>query len=155
MSIFAAITAGRRPWRQSLAGLLIFILAFHISACSQGKTVMPEANEKLNAHVIEAANTGVSLKLADVTDFEWDQVGFITEGTSAEDIKDAFAEPITKDKYYAASPALFVFFKDGTITKAIRILADAFFSLDAKKKYGRNTLLEPTNGPTGFLHWRE
>ncbi|MBT2512970.1 hypothetical protein [Arthrobacter sp. ISL-30] len=116
---------------------------------------MPEGNEKLNSRVLEAATTGTELKLADVTDFDWDQAGFVTEGTLATDIEAAFGEPITKEKRYTASPALFIFLKDGKVAKAVRITPDAFFGKEAKKKYGRDVVLAPLEGHKGFLNWRE
>jgi hypothetical protein len=116
---------------------------------------MPEGNDTLNARVLEAARSGTELKLADATDFDWDQAGFVTEGTLATDIESVFGEPVTKEKRYTASPALFIFLKDGKVTKAIRITPDAFFGVDAKKKYGPDVVLAPLDGHEGFLNWRE
>ncbi len=116
---------------------------------------MPESNEKLNSQVLESARNGTALKLADATDFEWDQAGFVTEGTPAKDIEAAFGEPLTKENRYTASPALFVFLKDGKVAKAIRIVPDAFFGADAQKKYGRDVVLTPPEGKKGFLSWQE
>lgn len=116
---------------------------------------MPEANEKLNEQVLNASTSGTPLKLADATDFEWDQAGFVLEGTPAGDIEAAFGEPITKEKRYTASPALFVFLKGGKVVKAIRIVPDAFFAADAKRKYGTDVMLTPLEGHTGFMNWRE
>ncbi len=42
---------------------------------------MPETNDHLNDQVLESAKNGTSLKLADATDFDWDQAGFVTSGT--------------------------------------------------------------------------
>ncbi|MBM7794600.1 hypothetical protein [Paenarthrobacter ilicis] len=141
--------------RATLAGLLAVILACALAACSLGGSVMPESNEKLNSQVLESAKNGTALKLADATDFEWDQAGFVTEGTPAKDIEAAFGEPLTKENRYTASPALFVFLKDGKVAKAIRIVPDAFFGADAKRKYGRDVVLTPPEGKKGFLNWRE
>ncbi len=116
---------------------------------------MPERNDKLDAKVLEAATTGTELKLADATDFDWDQAGFVTEGTTAKDIEAAFGEPLTKEKRYTASPALFIFLMDGKVTKAIRITPDAFFGEESKKKFGRDVVLTPLEGRQGFLKWRE
>ncbi|MCT9870915.1 hypothetical protein [Paenarthrobacter aurescens] len=141
--------------RVILAGLFTFVLACTLAACSLGGSVMPESNEKLNSQVLASATNGTALKLADATDFEWDQAGFVTEGTPAKDIEEAFGEPLTKENRYTASPALFVFLKDGKVAKAVRIVPDAFFGADAKKKYGRDVVLTPPEGQKGFLNWRE
>ncbi|MFJ4287688.1 hypothetical protein ACIPY0_18765 [Paenarthrobacter nicotinovorans] len=141
--------------RVTLACLLTFALAFTLAACSLGGTVMPESNESLNSKVLDSATSGTSLKLADATDFEWDQAGFVLSGTPAKDIENAFGEPLTKENRYTASPALFVFLKDGKVAKAVRIVPDAFFGADAKKKYGRDVVLTPPEGKKGFLNWRE
>ncbi|MGF6834373.1 hypothetical protein QF015_002555 [Paenarthrobacter sp. TE4293] len=153
------LQARRRPQtsagRVALAGLLSFILACALAACSLGGSVMPESNEKLNNQVLESVKNGTALKLADATDFEWDQAGFVTEGTPAKEIEAAFGEPLTKESRYTASPALFVFLKEGKVAKAIRIVPDAFFGADAKKKYGKDVVLTPPEGQKGFLAWRE
>ncbi len=67
------------------------------------------------------------------------------------------ANPLTKESRYTASPALFVFLKDGKVTKAVRIVPDAFSGgADARKKYGRDVVLTPPEGgKKGFLNWRE
>ncbi|NYD77571.1 hypothetical protein [Arthrobacter cupressi] len=129
-------------------------LACALGACSPGGT-MPESNDKLDRSVLDAARNGTELRLSDATDFEWDQAGFITEGTPATEIESAFGEAITREKRYTASPALFVFLKDGKVAKAIRITPDAFSGSDAKKKYGRDVALVPVEGRSGYLAWRE
>ncbi len=116
---------------------------------------MPESNEKLDNRVLEAARNGTELRLADATDFEWDQAGFITEGTPAAEIESAFGEAITREMRYTASPVLFVFLNDGKVSKAVRITPDAFSGSDAKKKYGRDVSLVPVEGRSGYLSWRE
>ncbi|MDR6506992.1 hypothetical protein [Arthrobacter oryzae] len=141
----AAASAGR--------GLLVCVfLACSVTGCA-GDTAA-ESNDRLNSLVLEAATGGTELKLADATDFDWDEAGFITEGTPAEDIEAAFGEAVTRENRYTASPTLFIFLKDGKVAKAIRILPDAFFGGDAKKKYGRDVVLAPLEGQTGFLSWR-
>lgn len=116
---------------------------------------MPESNEKLDNRVLEAARNGTELRLADATDFEWDQAGFVTEGTPDTEIESAFGEAITREKRYTASPVLFVFLKDGKVAKAVRITPDAFAGSDAKKKYGRDVSLVPVEGRSGYLSWRD
>ncbi|OFI36792.1 hypothetical protein BIU82_12020 [Arthrobacter sp. SW1] len=116
---------------------------------------MPESNEKLDSSVLEAARNGTELRLADATDFDWDQAGFVTEGTPAAEIESAFGEALTKEKRYTASPALFVFLKDGKVTKAVRITADAFSARESKTKYGHDVSLVPVEGRSGYLNWRE
>lgn len=116
---------------------------------------MPESNETLDNRVLEAARNGTALRLADATDFEWDQAGFVTEGTPATEIEAAFGEAITREKRYTASPALFVFLKDGKVSKAVRITPGAFSGSDAKKKYGPDVSLVPVEGRSGYLSWRE
>lgn len=116
---------------------------------------MPEANDTLDGRVLEAAENGAELRLADATDFDWDQAGFVTEGTPAADIAAAFGDPVSKEKRYTASPALFIFLKDGKVTKAVRITPDAFFGAQSLKKYGRDVVLAPAQGSKGFLNWRE
>ncbi|GAA1254894.1 hypothetical protein [Arthrobacter pascens] len=116
---------------------------------------MPEANETLDGRVLDAATKGAELRLADATDFDWDQAGFVTEGTPASDIEAAFGDPVSREKRYTASPALFIFLKDGKVTKAVRITPDAFFGTQSLKKYGRDVVLAPAAGSKGFLNWRE
>lgn len=57
---------------------------------------------------------------------------------------------MTRDKRYTASPALFIFLKDGKVTRAIRITPDAFFGQESKKKFGRDVVLAPLEGHLGF-----
>lgn len=142
----------RRPYW--LAVLCLF-LACALAGCSIGGNAMPEGNDNLDNHVLDAATSGAELKLADVTDFDWDQAGFATEGTPASEIEAAFGDPVSKEKRYTASPALFIFLKDGKVTKAVRITPDAFFDRDSLKKYGRDVVLTPAEGRKGFLNWRE
>ncbi|MBT2535072.1 hypothetical protein [Arthrobacter sp. ISL-69] len=111
---------------------------------------MPEGNDNLNSRVLEAATTGTELRLADATDFAWDEAGFVTEGTRAKDIEAAFGEAVTRENRYTASPVLFIFLKDGKVAKAARIIPDAFFGEDAKKKYGRDVVLTPLEGHKGI-----
>lgn len=142
----------RRPyWLAALC--LVFACA--LAGCSIGGNAMPEGNDNLDNHVLDAATNGAELKLADVTDFDWDQAGFATEGTPASEIEAAFGDPVSREKRYTASPALFIFLKDGKVTKAVRITPDAFFGRDSLKKYGRDVVLAPAEGRKGFLHWRE
>lgn len=147
--------AHRPGLRTATLALLTFVLACTLGACSLGGTTMPEIDDKLDGQVLNAASNGTELKLADATDFDWDQAGFVTEGTTAKDIEAAFGEAITRENRYTASPALFVFFKDGKVAKAVSITPDAFFGQDAKKKYGRGVVLTPLEGHKGFLNWRE
>ncbi len=141
--------------RLTLNSLLTLVLACALAACSLGGSVMPETNDHLNNQVLESATNGTALKLSDATDFDWDQAGFVTSGTPAKDIEETFGEPLTKESRYTASPALFVFLKDGKVTKAVRIVPDAFSGADARKKYGRDVVLTPPEGQKGFLNWRE
>lgn len=142
----------RRPyWLTALC--LVFACA--LAGCSIGGNAMPEGNDNLDNHVLDAATNGAELKLADVTDFDWDQAGFATEGTPASEIEAAFGDPVSREKRYTASPALFIFLKDGKVTKAVRITPDAFFGRDSLKRYGRDVVLAPAEGRKGFLHWRE
>ncbi|WP_024818339.1 hypothetical protein [Arthrobacter sp. 31Y] len=141
--------------RVALNSLLTLVLACALAACSLGGSVMPETNDHLNNQVLESATNGTALKLSDATDFDWDQAGFVTSGTPAKDIEETFGEPLTKESRYTASPALFVFLKDGKVTKAVRIVPDAFSGADARKKYGRDVVLTPPEGKKGFLSWRE
>jgi ketosteroid isomerase-like protein len=105
--------------------------------------------------VLEAATNGTELRLADATDFDWEQAGFVTEGTPATDIDAAFGEPITKEKRYTDSASLFIFLKDGKVAKAVRITPDAFLGKEAKRKYGRDVVLTPLEGRKGILNWVE
>ncbi|WP_017200113.1 hypothetical protein [Arthrobacter sp. M2012083] len=159
MTVPSANNLRRRPktaaLRVTVTSLLTFVLACALASCSLGGSVMPETNDHLNDQVLESAKNGTSLKLADATDFDWDQAGFVTSGTPAKDIEEAFGEPLTKESRYTASPALFVFLKDGKVTKAVRIVPDAFSGADARKKYGRDVVLTPQEGQKGFLSWRE
>jgi hypothetical protein len=54
-----------------------------------------------------------------------------------------------------ASPALFIFLKDGKVAKAIRIIPDAFSGGEARRTYGRGVVLTPPESGVGFLGWRE
>jgi len=141
--------------RVTMTSLLTLVLACALAACSLGGSVMPETNDHLNNQVLESATNGTALKLSDATDFDWDQAGFVTSGTPAKDIEEAFGEPLTKESRYTASPALFVFLKDGKVTKAVSIVPDAFSGADARKKYGRDVVLTPPEGQKGYLNWRE
>ena len=126
-----------------------------LAGCSSGGTPAPERNEQLDKRVLEAATNGTELRLADATDFDWDQAGFVTEGTLATDIDAAFGQPITKEKRYTDSAALFIFLKDDKVAKAVRITPDAFLGKDAKRKYGHDVVLTPLEGRKGILNWRE
>jgi hypothetical protein len=141
--------------RLRLLTMLCLVLACALAGCSIGGNTMPEANDTLDCRVLDAAANGAELRLADATDFDWDQAGFVTEGTPASDIEAAFGDPVSKEKRYTASPALFIFLKDGKVTKAVRITPDAFFGAQSLKKYGRDVVLAPAEGSKGFLNWRE
>lgn len=145
----------RLTTRRSLPTMLCLFFACTLVGCSIGGNAMPEGNDALDSRVLDAATNGSELRLADATDFDWDQAGFATEGTPASDIEAAFGDPVSKEKRYTASPALFIFLKDGKVTKAVRITPDAFFGKDALKRYGRDVVLAPAEGRTGFLNWRE
>lgn len=150
------MTTLRRPTlRLRLLTMLCLVVACALAGCSIGGDTMPEANETLDGRVLDAATNGAELRLADATDFDWDQAGFVTEGTPASDIEAAFGDPVSKEKRYTASPVLFIFLKDGKVTKAVRITPDAFFGAQSLKKYGRDVVLAPAEGSRGFLNWRE
>jgi hypothetical protein len=148
-------TLQRPTLRLRLLTMLCLVVACALAGCSIGGNTMPEANETLDGRVLDAATNGAELRLADATDFDWDQAGFVTEGTPASDIEAAFGDPVSKEKRYTASPVLFIFLKDGKVTKAVRITPDAFFGAQSLKKYGRDVVLAPAEGSRGFLNWRE
>ncbi len=145
----------RLTMRPYLLTMLCLVFACTLAGCSIGGNAMPEGNDTLDSRVLDAATNGAELRLADATDFDWDQAGFATEGTPASEIEAAFGDPVSREKRYTASPALFIFLKDGKVTKAVRITPDAFFGGDALKKYGRDVVLAPAEGRKGFLNWRE
>lgn len=150
MNSFRRLTV--RPY---LLTLICLVLACALAGCSIGGNAMPEGNDTLDGRVLDAATNGAELRLADATDFDWDQAGFVTAGTPASDIEAAFGDPVSKEKRYTASPALFIFLKDGKVTKAVRITPDAFFGGESLKKYGRDVVLAPAEGRKGFLNWRQ
>lgn len=114
-----------------------------------------ETDRLLNAVVLEAANTGTTLRLSDVTDFAWDHVGFVTGAGTDDAIEQAFGQAPESREVHTTSPALFVFFNEDKIVRTVRVTTDAFFVADAQRKYDHTVQLEPTIGPTGFLNWRE
>lgn len=134
--------------------ILCLVLAGALAGCSIEGNITPETNDTLDGRVLDAAVNGKELRLADATDFSWDEAGFVTEGTPTSEIRTAFGEPISKEKRYTASPALFVFLKEGKVTKAVRITPDAFFSRESLRRYGRDVVLAPTEGRQGYLNWR-
>ena len=76
-------------------------------------------------------------------------------GTPAKDIEAAFGEPLTKENRYTASPALFVFLKDGKVAKAIRIVLDAFFGDRREEEVRPGRGAHAAGRTKGFLNWRE
>lgn len=78
---------------------------------------------------------GESVPLKSLTDFEWDEFGFVSEGTPATKIEEVFGQRLTQDKFYLNSTNLFVFKKDGQVVRAIMLPLDVFVAADSGKLY--------------------
>lgn len=130
--------------------ILCLVLAGALAGCSIEGNITPETNDTLDGRVLDAAVNGKELRLADATDFSWDEAGFVTEGTPTSEIRTAFGEPISKEKRYTASPALFVFLKEGKVTKAVRITPDALLQPGVTQKVRTRCSSRSDGGPPGL-----
>lgn len=70
---------------------------------------MVESSEILDKALVEVASTGESVRLDSLTDFEWDQVVMVSEGTLAEQVEPLIGgKLIWGERYMARATFLFV-----------------------------------------------
>ena len=135
---------------------LALLLTLALTAClpaSKGPTV--QIGTELSREIATAATEGRPLRIADHTDFAWDSVSFVTEGTKAEEIERRFGERIIKDERFTAAASLLVFTEGGSVVNAQTVTADAFRAADSQRSYGRTATLEPVQGRPGYLAWSD
>ena len=84
---------------------------------------------------------GGPVALSSMTDFDWDHIGVVGEGTKAEEIESLFGERIIRDERYLGSASLFAFLKDGKVIRALMVAPDVFHPGDFGKLFTHGVML--------------
>ena len=132
------------------------LLPLALTAClpsSKGPAV--QNGTELSRQIATAATEGRALRIADHTDFAWDAVSFVTEGTKAEEIERRFGERIIKEARFTSAANLLVFSEGGSVVNAQTVTADPFRAADSQRSYGREATLTPVEGRPGYLAWTD
>lgn len=93
--------------------------------------------------------------IASLTDFEWDQMGFVPEGTPRTEIEELFGDPLIKQDYYASSDHLFIFLADGEVVRAIMVSLNRFDDADAGILYGPSATIAPDPDGSAYLRFSD
>ena len=97
--------------------------------------------------------SGQSVPLKSLTGFEWDEFGFVPEGTPAAQIEEVFGQRLTQDKFYLNSTNLFVFKKDGQVVRAIMLPLDVFQAADSRQLFPNTVKVEKEQGKQQLLRF--
>lgn len=73
-----------------------------------------------------------------MTDFEWDQFGFVPQGTRVENIEEVFGETIVRGQQCYADSTIFVFMENREVINAFAIEPQYFDNQDALKLFDRD-----------------
>lgn len=115
---------------------------------------MLTSDDQLTAQLTALYRTGgQSLPLESLTDFEWDEFGFVPEGTPAETIEQVFGQRLTADRFYLNSANLFVFKKDGQVVRAILMPLDVFQATDSRQLFPNTVKVEKEQGKQQLLRF--
>lgn len=101
--------------RRALAVILLVLVVVVAAACRPGPTYWrQDADETLNAKIIDLNNSESSMALKDLTEFEWDEVYIYDEGVSNDRInQDVGVVMFRPGDYMMISGVLAVFVLDG------------------------------------------
>lgn len=139
-----------------LAAYLLAASVFVLASCQLGGNSMLTSNDTLDKGLVSIIDSkDEPVPLTSLTDFEWDEFGFATEGTTADDIKRVFGERIIKDNRYSSSTNLFVFKKDGAVIHAIMVSVDYFDADEALTLYSDEVTIgfRETTARPDLLHF--
>lgn len=103
-----------------------------------------EYDEGLSQRLRDLSERGGTAKLADLTDFPWDQVHVFSEGATAEEVERVVNEPVLSDQRYYDAGNLLVFVHDGDVTAALSVLPDLLVT-GGEPTWDSDTVLEPRN----------
>lgn len=127
--------------------LCVVCAVISLTACFKGQDVMLSSDANFNAKLLAFIDEGGGpVALSSMTDFDWDQCGIVSEGTTAEDIESLFGEKIIRDKRYLSSTNLFVFLNGGKVTRALMVAPDVFHPDDFRKLFGHDVMLHGGGG---------
>lgn len=73
-----------------------------------------------------------------MTDFEWDQFGFVPQGTRADSIEEIFGETIIRGQHGYAASNIFVFMENREVINAFAVEPNYFDIHDALKLFDRD-----------------
>lgn len=141
---------------RALAAYLLAASVFVLTSCQLGENSMLTSNDALDKGLLSIIDSrDESVPLTTLTDFEWDEFGFVPEGTTAESIERVFGEQIIKDNRYSSSTNLFVFKKDGAVVHAIMVSVDYFDTNEALTLYSDQVTIgfRETTARPDLLHF--
>lgn len=127
-------------------GLLLVVLSCTVTSCDGAGTtdtgsVSVTRDDALEAALRRASSEGVTIRLADLTDFSWTQVHVFSEGATPQGVREAVGEQVLDDRYYDAGNLL-IFSTDGEVERAISVVPDLLKAVSGDS-YGPDTKLVP------------
>lgn len=133
--------------------LLSATLVLVAAGCSGEEADMPTiegAPEALDEAIIEAAQGGTELALADAADFSWDEVALFHEGTTVDDIESVVGETGIDKERFTGGTDLFVFRDGGQVVRLLVTSPDVFTG-DYRTLLSSTAVVAPDASRPGYV----
>lgn len=104
--------------------------------------------------LLAVLETGEPTSVAALTDFTWDEMGVVPEGTTASAIEGCFGARIIRGERYVSSANLFVFREGGRVVRAIMVVADRFNPSGSCVLYDTSVTVAPDPSRPTLLQFR-
>lgn len=126
-----------------------------VAACSSGGGAAPldlTSDPKIETAIVTLWKGGGSLRLASLTDFDWDQVAWYAEGTPAKTIHAELGQTVLgQQKYFDNARNLIVFRLHGKPVRLVLNSAALFANNDYGRWFGRSLTLTAKAPGEGVL----
>ena len=130
----------RRVLLAAVAGLAM--LGGGCTSGEGGGGVTVKHDEQLSQQLRDLSERGGTARLADLTDFRWDQVHVFSEGATAKEVEQVVGKPVLDGNRYYDAGNLLVFMDGGNVTAALSVLPDLLVT-GGEHTWGSDTVLQP------------
>lgn len=122
--------------------LCAVLVCVALAGCTLGKDSVPLTfDDPLEAKLFELAEQRRPARLADLTDFPWDEVHIFYEGDSRAHVEQVVGSRVFRDKFYSSSGGLMVFENGGEVVKAVAMTGE--FLRSDRPSWSTEVMLEP------------
>lgn len=140
-------------WLARTGGMVLVVaLATLLSACSLGGTMDYNTEAELVSRIAKSDTTLDGVRVADLTDFEWDTMCAFREGAEQQDVKDACGFDTGEAHFDSTPGGGIVFTKDGKVVGLYGLVSRNVSKHAFLEKFGPDTVIDaPENGLISFL----